>query len=112
MIDSTSGNRLVMIRSSASLVSPIRLQPVPTPESVAETKVSGASESQAPARSTGRPEISKATIESLILQNYSGLRLLLRRRTGDPNVAADLLNEAICITWEKWQENKIEHPEQ
>ena len=28
------------------------------------------------------------------------------------SVAADLLNEAVCITWEKWQENKIEQPEQ
>ena len=102
-----------MIRSTASLVSPMRrLRPVPTPKSVAETDVSGAPESNVDVRSADRAAVSKSTIESLILKNYAGLRLLLRRRTGDPDVAADLLNEAVCITWEKWQENKIEQPEQ
>jgi RNA polymerase sigma-70 factor (ECF subfamily) len=63
-------------------------------------------------RQSTHTEVNKSTIESLIQQNYAGLRLLLRRRTGDPEVAADLLNEAICITWEKWQEGKIERPEE
>ena len=112
MIDSTSGTRLVMIRPSISLVSPMRLRPVPSPEPVAETQVSGASRSSESVHPAPRPEVNKSTIESLIQQNYAGLRLLLRRRTGDPEVAADLLNEAICITWEKWQEGKIERPEE
>jgi RNA polymerase sigma-70 factor, ECF subfamily len=41
-----------------------------------------------------------------------GLRLLVSRRCRDPNVAADLLNEAVCTTWAKWQAGKIERPEQ
>lgn len=101
-----------MIRPSISLVSPMRLRPVPSPEPVAETQVSGASRSSESVHPAPRPEVNKSTIESLIQQNYAGLRLLLRRRTGDPEVAADLLNEAICITWEKWQEGKIERPEE
>ena len=102
-----------MIRPTASMVSPMRrLRSVPTPEPVAETDVTRASESNDDVRSAARASVSKSTIESLILKNHAGLRLLLQRRTGDPNVAADLLSEAICITWEKWQENKIEQPEQ
>jgi RNA polymerase sigma-70 factor, ECF subfamily len=101
-----------MIRPSISLVSPMRLRPVPTPEPVAETQVSGGSQSSESVHPATRPEVNKSTIESLIQQNYAGLRLLLRRRTGDPEVAADLLNEAVCITWEKWQESKIERPEE
>jgi RNA polymerase sigma-70 factor, ECF subfamily len=101
-----------MIRPSTSLVSPMRLRPVPTPEPVAETHVPGVSQNNDSVRPAARPEVNKSTIESLIKQNYAGLRLLLRRRTGDPEVAADLLNEAICVTWEKWQENKIERPEE
>jgi len=79
---------------------------------VAETHVPGVSQNNDSVRPAARPEVNKSTIESLIQQNYAGLRLLLRRRTGDPEVAADLLNEAICITWEKWQESKIERPEE
>jgi RNA polymerase sigma-70 factor (ECF subfamily) len=79
---------------------------------VAETHVPGVSQNNDSVRPAARPEVNKSTIESLIKQNYAGLRLLLRRRTGDPEVAADLLNEAICVTWEKWQENKIERPEE
>src|SRR4030095_3959202 len=112
VIDSTSGTRLVMIRPSISLVSPMRLRPVPAPEPVAETHTSGASQNHEAVHPATRREVNKSTIESLIQQNYAGLRLLLRRRTGDPEVAADLLNEAICITWEKWQESKIERPEE
>jgi RNA polymerase sigma-70 factor, ECF subfamily len=54
----------------------------------------------------------RAQIEALIAKEYVGLRLLLTRRTGDPHVAAELLNDAICTTWEKWQANQIAHPEQ
>jgi RNA polymerase sigma-70 factor (ECF subfamily) len=34
------------------------------------------------------------------------------RRCRDPQVAADLLNEAVCTTWTKWQAGKIGRPEQ
>jgi len=62
-------------------------------------------------RSAGAVDVSRPDIESLILKHYTGLRLLILRRTGDPDVAADLLSEAICITWEKWQANRIESPD-
>ena len=39
------------------------------------------------------------------------MRLLIQRRTGDPQLAADLLNDAVCTTWEKWQAGQIERPE-
>jgi RNA polymerase sigma-70 factor, ECF subfamily len=54
----------------------------------------------------------RAQIEALVAEEYVGLRLLLTRRTGDAQVAADLLNDAICTTWEKWQAGQIAQPEQ
>ncbi len=54
----------------------------------------------------------RARIEALIAASYAGLRLTLRRRTGDPEVAADLLNSAISKAWENWQAGKISNPEQ
>jgi RNA polymerase sigma-70 factor (ECF subfamily) len=56
--------------------------------------------------------LSQAEVATLIEQNYVGLRLLVARRCRDPHVAADLLNEAVCTTWTKWQAGKIERPEQ
>lgn len=55
---------------------------------------------------------SQADLERLIVTEYAGLRLLLQRRTRDPDLAADLLNEAICISWEKWRAGQIAHPAQ
>lgn len=55
---------------------------------------------------------SQADLDRLIVTEYAGLRLLLRRRTHDPELASDLLNEAICITWEKWRTGQIAHPQQ
>jgi RNA polymerase sigma-70 factor, ECF subfamily len=57
-------------------------------------------------------KLSQAEVAALIERNYTGLRLLVSRRCRDPNVAADLLNEAVLTTWAKWQAGKIEHPEQ
>ena len=56
--------------------------------------------------------LSQAAVAALIERNYVGLRLLVSRRCRDPNVAADLLNEAVVTTWTKWQAGKIERPEQ
>jgi len=55
---------------------------------------------------------SQAAVAALIEQNYVGLRLLVARRCHDPNLAAQLLNEAVVTTWTKWQAGKIERPEQ
>jgi|GEM_PF-2451175 len=56
--------------------------------------------------------LERSDIEALIGREYHGLRLLLTRRVGNAHVAADLLNDAICTTWEKWQAGRIERPEQ
>jgi RNA polymerase sigma-70 factor, ECF subfamily len=51
-------------------------------------------------------------VEKLIVANYPGLRTLLGQKAGDPQVGADLLNDAICTTWEKWRAGKIERTDQ
>ncbi len=51
-------------------------------------------------------------LAAVIEREYVGLRLLIGRRAGDPQLGADLLNEAICTTWEKWQNGQIERPQQ
>jgi RNA polymerase sigma-70 factor (ECF subfamily) len=56
--------------------------------------------------------LQKSEVESLIAREYFGLRLLISRRTGDQHVAADLLNDAVCTTWEKWLAGKIARPDQ
>jgi RNA polymerase sigma-70 factor (ECF subfamily) len=56
--------------------------------------------------------LSEADVAALIEKNYVGLRLLVSRRCRDQHVGADLLNEAVCTTWAKWQAGKIERPEQ
>ncbi len=61
---------------------------------------------------SGSRPLSEADVAALIEQNYVGLRLLVSRRCRDQHVGADLLNEAVCTTWAKWQAGKIERPEQ
>jgi RNA polymerase sigma-70 factor (ECF subfamily) len=56
--------------------------------------------------------LSEADVAALIEKNYVGLRMLVARRCRDQHVGADLLNEAVCTTWAKWQAGKIERPEQ
>lgn len=54
----------------------------------------------------------RSDVEALISREYAGLRMLLFQRTRDLQVASDLLNEAICTTWEKWQAGSIADPAQ
>jgi RNA polymerase sigma factor (sigma-70 family) len=76
---------------------------------VESTPSSGGSPLEANAREdTPRGQLEKRDLEAIIAREYTGLRLLISRRAGDPNVGADLLNEALCITWEKWQARQIE----
>jgi RNA polymerase sigma-70 factor (ECF subfamily) len=82
-------------------VSPSQTAPTGDLPPAAETPVAGRSST-----SFGRAEVS-----ALIEKEYSGLRLLITRRAGDPQVAADLLNDALCTTWAKWQAGQIERPE-
>ena len=63
-------------------------------------------------RASASSPLSEADVAALIEQNYVGLRLLVSRRCRDQHVGADLLNEAVCTTWAKWQAGKIERPEQ
>jgi RNA polymerase sigma-70 factor (ECF subfamily) len=62
--------------------------------------------------STASAPLSEADVAAIIEKNYVGLRLLVVRRCRDQHVGADLLNEAICTTWAKWQAGKIARPEQ
>jgi len=102
-----------MHRPNITLVSPItRLNPVPRSETVPEIKPADRPQREPALRGATTAQMTKAAIEALIRENYAGLRLLIARRTGDPDVAADLLGEAICIAWEKWQAGRIERPEQ
>jgi RNA polymerase sigma-70 factor (ECF subfamily) len=98
-------NRLVT-SSSGLLESPSKVDALEPAlhESVVE---SAGSEGVAAPSAMGKSEV-----ESLIAREYFGLRLLIARRTGDPHVAADLLNDAVCTTWEKWLAGKIARPDQ
>ena len=54
----------------------------------------------------------RAAVEALIAKHYTGLRLLIQRRVGDAEVAADILNQAACTAWEKWQAGQVRRPEE
>jgi RNA polymerase sigma factor (sigma-70 family) len=85
------------------------LRMAPENRLVESTPSTGESPLEANAREpTPRAQLDKAQLEAVIAREYTGLRLLISRRAGDPNVGADLLNEALCITWEKWQAHQIE----
>jgi RNA polymerase sigma-70 factor (ECF subfamily) len=61
---------------------------------------------------TTPPEgIDRAAVERLIASQYTGLRILIQRRTGNPDVAADILNQAASTAWEKWQAGLVQRPE-
>ena len=55
--------------------------------------------------------LDRAAVERLIASQYTGLRLLIQRRTGNAEVAADILNQAASTAWEKWQAGKVQQPE-
>ncbi len=56
--------------------------------------------------------LTQSDVSRLIAKDYVGLRLLITRKAGDPQVAADLLNDAVCTAWEKWGAGQIQRPEQ
>ena len=58
------------------------------------------------------PRMDRAAVEGLIAKHYTGLRLLIQRRTGDAEIAADILNQAACTAWEKWQSGQVRRPEE
>lgn len=79
-------------------------------ESIPRTRDPGAQAGEV-RRHGSTPAISRSELEALIAREYAGLRLLLCRRIRDPELAADILNDAICTSWEKWQAGEIENPE-
>ena len=48
---------------------------------------------------------------SAVYRDYPGLRALILRRVGDPEVAADILQDAAVTTLEKLRKGEIAHPE-
>jgi RNA polymerase sigma-70 factor (ECF subfamily) len=60
---------------------------------------------------TERRSLARNELAAIIEREYAGLRLLIARRVEDRQLAADLLQEAICTTWEKWQAGRIERPQ-
>lgn len=55
-------------------------------------------------------EYTAADVGKLIEREYQGLRRLIQRQTRDAHVAAELLNEAACVAWDKWRKGKIARP--
>lgn len=60
--------------------------------------------------SSATSELSQADVGRLIEREYRGLRRLIFRQTGDIQVASDVLNDAVCITCEKWRDGKLARP--
>src|SRR4030095_15827260 len=58
------------------------------------------------------PALDRTAVAGLIAKHYTGLRLLIQRRVGDAEAAADILNQAACTAWEKWQSGQIRRPEE
>ena len=56
--------------------------------------------------------LGREELAALIEKEYVGLRLLIARKADDPQLGEDLLNEAICTAWEKWQNGQIARPQQ
>lgn len=55
---------------------------------------------------------SEAELHQLLAREYPGLQMLLVRRLRDPELAKDLLNDAVCVAWEKCRAGQVAHPEQ
>jgi RNA polymerase sigma-70 factor (ECF subfamily) len=66
----------------------------------------------ADASQAAQSTIDQQSVEALIVRDYAGLRRLLVRQARDPALAADILNDAICTTLEKWRAGQIARPEQ
>lgn len=76
----------------------------------------GVDEQGAPAPSrakSDRPEPVADPVSSLsaVYRDYPGLRALILRRVRDPEVAADILQDAAVTTLEKLRNGEIAHPE-
>lgn len=52
----------------------------------------------------------RESIEKLLVTEYQGLLALLHRKARDPQLAADILNDAIVTTLEKFDDGKVAEP--
>ncbi|MBM0103249.1 RNA polymerase sigma factor [Steroidobacter sp. S1-65] len=52
-----------------------------------------------------------AISDEFVRRHYAGLQSLLRRKIGDPAIAADLLNEAVATAMSHSRDGRVEQPE-
>jgi RNA polymerase sigma-70 factor (ECF subfamily) len=55
--------------------------------------------------------VEDAVSDRFIREHYAGLAALLQRRIGDPNIAAELLNEAVAMAIEHTRQGRVAQPE-
>jgi RNA polymerase sigma-70 factor, ECF subfamily len=104
-----------MSRDESSLLSGIprnrRLQPAKAARGelpLAPMKDAGSLDTQ----DENKKKLSPADIERLIVHQYGGLCRLVTQRTGDRDLANDVLQEAIATAWEHLQAGRISRPDQ
>jgi RNA polymerase sigma-70 factor (ECF subfamily) len=76
----------------------------------------GVDEQAAPAPSRAAPGVPAIALDpasslAAVYRDYPGLRALILRRVRDPEVAADILQDAAVTTLEKLRNGEIAHPE-
>jgi RNA polymerase sigma-70 factor, ECF subfamily len=76
----------------------------------------GVDEQAAPAPGRAKPDVpasgsDPASSLAAVYRDYPGLRALILRRVRDPEVAADILQDAAVTTLEKLRSGEIAHPE-
>lgn len=76
----------------------------------------GVDEQAAPTPSLARPDATAPVADPVsclaaVYRDYPGLRALILRRVRDPEVAADILQDAAVTTLEKLRNGEIAHPE-
>src|SRR5579872_4845106 len=69
------------------------------------------SEMLAPQADLPAPVSDPASYLAAVYRDYPGLRALILRRVRDPEVAADILQDAAVTTLEKLRSGEIAHPE-
>lgn len=60
-------------------------------------------------RATGR-RLNRESVERLLVSEYPGLLVLLRRKAGDPQLAADLLNDALIVALNNFDSGRVADP--
>lgn len=58
----------------------------------------------------GLARVNRETVERLLVTEFPGLLSLLRRKARDPQLAADLLNDALVVTLKNFDSGRIADP--